>query len=224
MGKQTALWRIVLISFLIIIGPCALWATDCPSCGATDVPSLSMACPECGANIYDYKYDKKGTDRSALIVRLYYTGDNPDKLSSYAKLFVNGKYMGNIEQIEKQSRKTEGMHGWSDGLGNEFTALYEKEFRNIPVGMLKVEIEMRFNRLYGYGRSYKRVAFPYVQFNGKQKTFIEHHFESAVDFTVPDKEKKNKKPDINVKDIPIVSDTKVIAGSGTVKLDVGVFE
>ena len=34
----------------------------------------------------------------------------------------------------------------------------------------------------------------------------------------------NEEIKFEVKDIPIVSDTKVIAGSGTVKLDVGVFE
>lgn len=201
-----------------------LYAIDCPACGSKDLPSLVMLCPDCGASIYDYKYQKKGTDRSALIVRLYYTGDNPDKLSNYAKLFINGKYMGNIEQTEKQKRSEEGISGWSDGLGDRFTAFYEKEFRNIPLGQLKVELEMRFNRLYGYGRSYKRVAFPYVMFDGKKKTVIEHSFSCATDFSVTDKEKQKKHQESIKSTKPIVSDAKLKTATGTVKIDIGLFD
>ena len=202
----------------------SLFAMDCPGCGAKGMPDLVMLCPECGTNMYDYSYEKKGTDRSALIIKLYYTGNNPNKLAEYAKLYINGKYFGNIDITEKQMRKEEGMSGWSNGLGSKFTALYEKEFRDIPVGQLRVEVEMRFNRMYGFGRSYKRVVFPYVQFNGKEKTTIEHYFESATDFCVTDKKKKEKLKEEAKKEIPIVSDTKLKTGSGTIKLDVGLFD
>ena len=205
-----------------------LWqveAKDCPACGAENMPDLVMLCPECGANLYDYAYEKKGTDRSALIIRLYYTGNNPNKLADYAKLYINGKYKGNIELVEKQSRKEEeDLKGWSNGLGDTFTALYEKEFRDIPVGQLKVEVEMKFNRMYGLARSYKRAVFPYVNFTGKEKTVIEHYFESAVDFSVTDKKKKEKIKEESKKEIPIVSDTKLKTGTGTVKLDIGLFD
>lgn len=214
-----------LIALLVIcFSPNVLLAKDCPACNAKDMPDLIMVCPECGANMYDYAFEKKGTDRSALIIKLYYTGDNPNKLAEYAKLYINGKYFGNIELTEKQNRKEDNMHGWSNGLGSEFTALYEKEFRDIPVGQLRVEIEMRFNRLYGFGRSYKRVIFPYVQFNGTEKTIIEHYFESATDFCITDKKKKEKLKEESKKEIPIVSDTKLKTGSGTIKLDVGLFD
>ena len=212
---------------LIILMFVSLWqveAKDCPACGAENMPDLVMLCPECGANLYDYAYEKKGTDRSALIIRLYYTGNNPNKLAEYAKLYINGKYKGNIELVEKQSRKEEDLRGWSNGLGDTFTALYEKEFRDIPIGQLKVEVEMKFNRMYGLGRSFKRAVFPYIKFSGKEKTVIEHYFESAVDFSVTDKKKKEKLKEEAHKEIPVVSDTKLKTGSGTVKLDVGLFD
>ena len=212
----------VLWCFLLVVRACL--AIDCPACGSKDLPSLIMLCPDCGAGIYDYAYDKKGTDRSALIVKLYYTGDNPDKLSNYAKLFINGRYMGNIEQVEKQKRSQDGMSGWSNGLGDKYTAFYEREFRNIPLGQLKVEIEMRFNRLYGYGRSYKRVVFPYVMFDGQKKTVIEHSFSGATDFHVKDKEKQKELQRSKPKSEPIISDAKLKTATGTVKIDIGLFD
>ena len=215
---------VVLLSLLLFAFSWQVKAKDCPSCGAENMPDLVMLCPECGANMYDYAYDKKGTDRSALIIRLYYTGDNPNKLADYAKLYINGVYKGNIELTERQSRKESDLTGWNNGLGSTYTAIYEKEFRDIPVGQLKVEVEMKFNRMYGLVKSFKRAVFPYIQFNGKEKTTIEHYFESAVDFSVTDKKlKKQLKEEAN-KEIPIVSDTKVKTGSGTVKLDIGLFE
>ena len=224
MGKyfKIAFFLLCMASFCSIA-----YAVDCPACGSQDLPSLVMLCPDCGASIYDYAYEKKGTDRSALIVRLFYTGDNPDKLSTYAKLYVNGTYMGNIEQVEKQKRTEEGLRGWSDGLGDKYTAFYEREFRNIPVGQLRVELEMRFTRLYGYGRSYKRVVFPYVMFNGKEKTTIEHSFSSATDFSVIDKKKKQQMEEEAKKlqkALPAVSDAKLKTATGTVKLDFGLFD
>ena len=83
---------------------------------------------------------------------------------------------------------------------------------------------MKFNRMYGFGRSFKRAVFPYVQFNGKEKTIIEHYFESAVDFSVTDKKKKEQIKEESKKEIPVVSDTKLKTGSGTVKLDIGLFD
>lgn len=199
------------------------FAKDCPECGTGELSELIMLCPECGINLHDYAYNRKGTQRSALIVRLFYTGSNPNKLSEYAKLFINGKYMGNIELVEKQMRGEEGLRAWSDGLGSKFTALYEKEFRDIQPGQLKIEIEMRFNRLYGYGRSYKRVVFPHVMFSKDKKTTIEHYFESAVDFSVTDKKKKELLKKEKPKEIPIISDTKIKTATGSIKLDIGLF-
>ena len=220
--QSISYYLLSLLITLLCLNPAS--AMDCPACGAKDMPGLVMLCPECGANMYDYAYEKKGTDRSALIIRLYYTGNNPNKLAEYAKLYINGNYIGNIELTEKQTRKENEMVGWSNGLGSNFTALYEKEFRDIPVGQLRVEIEMKFNRMYGFGRSYKRVVFPYVKFDGKEKTTIEHYFESAVDFSVTDKKKKEKIKEESKKEIPVISDTKLKTATGTIKLDIGLFD
>lgn len=213
----------IFVLFFLFIQNSAILAIDCPGCGAKDMPDLVMLCPECGVNMHDYAFEKKGTDRAALIIRLFYTGNNPDKLSEYAKLYVNGKYMGNIELTEKQDRGEFESGGWNNGLGSSFTALYEKEFRNIPVGLLKIEIEMRFTRLYGLGRSFKRAVFPYVQFKGKDKTVIEHYFESASDFCVTDKKKKEQIKKEPKKEIPVISDTKIKTATGSIKLDIGLF-
>lgn len=216
---------LIILLFLIFIQLKSL-AKDCPACGAKDMPDLVMLCQECGANIYDYAYEKKGTDRSALIIKLYYTGNNPEKLADYGKLYINGKYIGNIEITEKQARSPEVIYGWNNGLGTKYTALYEKEFRNIQPGVLRVEVEMRFSRMYGLARSNKRVVFPYIQFKDKEKTIIEHYFESAVDFSVTDKKKKQEIKELEnlKKDLPVVSDTKVKIATGTVKLDIGLFD
>ena len=107
MLKQLFLKKLsLLISALLLFAfPFSAKAMNCPACGAENMPDLVMLCPECGANMYDYAYENKGTDRSALIIRLYYTGNNPNKLADYAKLYINGNYKGNIELTEKQSRK-----------------------------------------------------------------------------------------------------------------------
>lgn len=221
--KMNFIFIIIFICILCCIDS-ELFAKVCPECGASELPELIMLCPECGINLHGYAYQRKGTQRSPLIVRLFYTGSNPNKLSEYAKLFVNGKYMGNIELVEKQMRNEEGLNAWNNGLGSKFTALYEREFKNIPTGQLRIEIEMRFNRFYGYGRSYKRAVFPYVMFSGDKKTTIEHYFESAVDFSVTDRNKKEQLKKEKPIEIPLVSDTKIKTATGSIKLDIGLFD
>lgn len=203
----------VLLMMLFCI---AAEGRDCPVCNATDLPGLAMSCPECNANMHDPKLNIQARQGSRLCIRLLYTGENPDRLPAYGKLFINGKYSGNIDLVEKQVRSEEFAANWSDGLGKEFTALYEKEFSRVPAGILKIEVEMKFDRLYGFGRSFKRVVFPYVSFAAGEKTTVEHYFNSAASFHQFKPGKKQP--------LPVISDAKLQGASGTVALNVGLFK
>ncbi len=190
-------------------------AIDCPACGATGLPGLAMICPECKAGLHDPVLQLQNQEKAKLRIRLLYTGDKPDRLPAYGKLYINGRYLGNIDLTEKEERSQDFEASRSDGIGREYTAVYEKICDQIAPGTLKIEIEMKFDRLYGLGRSYKRVVFPYVGFKGGEKTTVEHYFNSAATFH---QYKPGKR-----KPIPVVSETKIQAASGTVALNIGLF-
>lgn len=191
-------------------------AVDCPACGVRDLSGLTLLCPECNADLHDPLTRNTAIERSSLRVRLLYTGDKPDHLPAYGKLYINGEYQGNIDLVEKEERNGEFAASWNDGLGREYTAMYEKLIDNIMPGMLKIEVEMKFDRLYGLGRSYKKVLFPYVGFKKGEKTTVDHYFNSAATFH---QYKPGKR-----KPVPVLSETKLQGASGTVAINVGLFE
>jgi len=214
-----AMKKLFQISFLIVVmlTVCgSAIAGDCPACGAKELSGLTMLCPECNADLHDITTRNARIERSSLRVRLLYTGDKPDRLPAYGKLYINGKYHGNIDLVEKEERNSEFAASWNDGLGREYTALYEKVIENVTPGVLKIEVEMKFDRLYSLGRSYKKVVFPYVGFKEGEKTTVDHYFNSAATFN---QYKPGKR-----KPIPIVSETKLQGASGTVAINVGLFK
>lgn len=212
--KQTKSILLGLLFLLMAVGIAD--AMDCPACNATDLPGLAMSCPECNANIHDPTLAVNAQKHASLRIRLLYTGNNPDRLPTYGKLFINGKYYGNIDMVEKQAPCEEFATNWHDGLGKEFNAIYEKILDKVTPGILKIEVEMKFDRLYGYGRSFKRVIFPYVSFAAGEKTTIEHYFNSAATF-------HQYKPGKRLP-IPVVSDAKIQGASGTIALNIGLFK
>lgn len=205
-----------VIFFLLFSLAWPLMAIDCPGCGTRGLPGLVMVCPECSASLHDPVVQLKNQEKAKLCIRLLYTGDKPDRLPAYGKLYINGKYLGNIDLAEKEERSQDFEASWSDGLGREYTAVYEKICDQIAPGILKIEIEMKFDRLYGLGRSFKRVVFPYVGFKGGEKTTVEHYFNSAATFH---QYKPGKR-----KPIPVVSEAKIQAANGTVALNIGLFK
>lgn len=209
--RQTTLLLLLMLFASVI--PCI--GAECPSCGATDVSALAMLCPECSTNMHDPIYRNPRETRSILKIRLLYTGTRPEKLPGYGKLYINGRYKGNIELIEKQTPENQGNLVWENGLGKDFSAYYEKVVDNLPAGVLKVEVEMKFDRMFGFGRSYKRVVFPYVAFKEGERTIVEHYFNSASTF--------HKYKPGTPKKIPLVSDAKIQGASGTVALNVPLF-
>ncbi len=209
--RQTTLITILLLFASVV----ACMGADCPSCGAVGVSALAMLCPDCSANMHDPIYRNPRETRSSLKIRLLYTGEKPEKLPGYGKLYINGTYKGNIDLIEKQTPENQGNLVWQNGLGKDFSAFYEKTVEAVPAGVLKIEVEMKFDRMFGLGRSYKRVVFPYVAFKEGEKTVVEHVFNSASTF-------HKYKPGV-AKKIPLVSDAKIQGASGTVALNVPLF-
>lgn len=116
--------------------------------------------------------------------------------------------------LEKQEKGTANQV-WANGLGKDFSAAYEKVLENVPPGTMKIEVEMKFDRMFGFGRSYKRVIFPYISFNAGEQTILEHCFFSAATF-------HQYKP-VKPSPIPIVSEAKIQGASGTVALNVPLF-
>lgn len=212
--KQIKSILLVLLWLLLVLVTAE--AIDCPACNANDLPGLAMSCPECNANLHDPALKNNSQKNASLRIKLLYTGANPDRLPPYGKLFVNGVYHGNIDMVEKQTPSEEFSANWNDGLGKEFTAIYEKIIDRVAPGILKVEVEMKFDRLYGFGRSFKRVIFPYVSFAAGEKTTIEHYFNSAATF-------HQYKPGKRLP-IPVVSEAKIQGASGTVAINIGLFK
>ncbi len=210
--RQTLLLALLLLHLGLIYAQ----AADCHACKATDLPGLVMNCPECGSKMHDPTQNYLNQTRSSLKIRLLYSGENPDKLPAYGKLFINGKYRGNIDMIEKQEKNSEALQVWTNGLGREFSCYYEKIFSDLPSGILKIEVEMKFDRMFGFGRSYKRVVFPYVSFKSGEQTSVEHYFFSAATFS-----QFNPTPP---KPIPVISEAKLQGASGTVAINIPLFK
>jgi len=207
-------WQTILILFLLLVISQTAFAADCPVCSAQDISSLAMLCPDCGANLHDNALKYHSQPRSSLKIRLLYIGDRPDRLPPYGKLYINGKYRGNIDLTERQENNSAGQV-WANGLGKDFSAAYEKTLENLSPGTMKIEVEMKFDRMFGFGRSYKRVSFPYVSFNAGEQTTVAHYFLSATTF-------HQYKP-VRPAPIPIISETKIQAASGTVAINVPLF-
>jgi hypothetical protein len=210
-------WQTILVvAALVFIFGSAVSAKTCPYCQAQDISALAMVCPDCRADLHDPTLSYNAQKKASLKISLYYTGDNPDRMPPYGKVYINGEYMGNVPMIEKEIIAEDFSQTWSDGLGKEFTAFYEKSFSNIPAGILKVEIEMKFDRFYGLGRSFKKVTFPYIAFRPGENTLVKHYFNSAVNFSKFDPPAK--------KPLPVISEMKLQGASGTVALNVGLFD
>ena len=205
----------ILVIFILILSN-SLYAKVCPFCHATGISSLAMVCPECGHSLFDRKSMKLYRKTSSLTIRLLYTGKKVSSLPPYGKLYINNKYMGNINLIESEVETKRFQQSWSSGLGKNFSAYYEKRLRNIPVGILKIKVKMKFKRLYGFGRSYKEVIFPYVSFKANKDTVISHYFNSAVTF-------HKYKPGKRAK-LPIISDMKIQGAKGNLAVNVPLFK
>lgn len=195
-------------------------AKDCPVCGAKDVAELAMFCPECGASLSERQIKKRLEAKAVLIVRLLYTGKNTKHLPTYAKLYINNIYKGNISLIEKQEQEQtdDTAQSWSSGLGKDFFAYYEKQIEGLKEGVISVKLEMRFKRMYGLWRSHKWVEYPYVCLQNGKKTLLEHKFYNASSFGKRSTEKYSQPPPNK-----LISGITVKGASGTVEMSIPLF-
>lgn len=206
------IWAIFLLFPVLVFAE----SQSCLFCGISDLASLAMVCPECGNNLHDSLSRMQQKPKARLRVRLLYTGENPDRMPNYGKLYINGEYSGNINMIEKQMKHDEFAQTWSNGLGKDFSAYYEKTIENVPAGILKIEVEMKFSRFRGLGSSFKRVVFPYTSFSGGENTSLVHYFNAASTFS-------QHKP-VKKQPIPIVSEAKLQGADGKVAVNVPLFK
>lgn len=174
----------VLLLLLVGIGLQPAVGRDCAVCGLTELPELAMVCPKCQAALHAPRSRLTARATAALIIEIRYTGNQPERLPEYGKVFFNGAYRGNLPLVEREARSpvvTTG-HG---GLGSEFTALYRGEWRHLDAGQIAVRVDMRFRRLFGVGRSYKEVTFPYVALKSGEKTVLRYSFAHPREFGRP---------------------------------------
>ncbi len=205
----------IIIGIILLLQLSGAEAATCPACRIDGITSLAMVCPECGADMHERTGSSNEQERASFRIRLLYTGDRPERLPPYAKLYINGRYCGNIELAERQT-SSELQQKWANGLGESFSAIYEKLIRDISPGTVKIEIEMKFDRLFGFGRSLKRVVFPYVSFRAGERTTLDHYFRAASSFHQYNPAKPQP--------LPVISAAKVQGASGTVALNIGLFD
>lgn len=212
------LWLLMLMIWAFC-GTNSGWALDCGACGRKELPALAMHCPDCHGLLYQSENRVKAKKSAVLIVEIHYIGDKPDKLPEYAKLYINRKYVGNVPQVEKEARGQSLSAAGRTGLGFDYTAKYQTELRQLHVGMVDVEVEMRFKRLFGVSRSHRKVLFKNVNLKPDEKTFLRHYFDSAGKFSrlKPEKpaEGRTKSGDSYVPELKM--------GTGTLTLETPVF-
>ncbi|HQG28514.1 MAG TPA: hypothetical protein PLY73_08135, partial [Candidatus Ozemobacteraceae bacterium] len=142
----TARHRLVVIVIVLagfLVGAHRVSALECGSCGAKGLSALTMFCPKCRQSLHTPQIQRSVRATAVLSIDLVYTGDRPDRLPEYGKLFINGVYKGNIPLIEREARQREIDLGYNRGLGHDYTAKYHADLRDLDVGVVRVEVEMK---------------------------------------------------------------------------------
>lgn len=216
MANQSKLYshfpRLLLLAALFLASP--VWAIDCPQCGTRDIPSLVFACPKCSNSLHTVESIVKARSTATLVIEMLFTGEHPERLPDYGKLFINKKYKGNIPLIDREARDKVQLESDRKGLGHDYTAIFRTEKRDMDTGLYKVQVEMVFTRARGLMKSHRRVDFPRVMLKSGEKTFIRHAFSGPGDF-----QKKGGKMGKSENDTPYLN-----YGSGTVSLELPLLE
>ncbi len=178
--------NLFIIFFLFAAMPLA--ALDCPACGGKDIPSLSLVCPDCGIEIHNYmKPQEKNIppqirDRK-LFIRIYYTGDRPDKLPKHVDVYINGIKSKSAVLVEQQARDPENTNlAWGNGLGTLFTGLYKLDIEELPSNPLSIRLQINEKKLAGIYQKPKSITFPEVYVEEGKTEIIEHSFSSVRSF------------------------------------------
>ncbi len=230
-ARLSGAWlRLAFIAFIIagfLAAADAVSALECGSCGAKGLSALAMFCPKCRQSLHTPQIQRTVRATAVLSIDLIYTGDRPDRLPEYGKIFINGAYKGNIPLIERESRQREIDLGYNRGLGHDYTAKYHADLRDLDVGVVRVEVEMKFKRLFGFARSFRKVCFPYVALRSGEKTALTHSFSRGSSFQL----KANASAPAPLQLLPglpglpsLNEILKISPGTGTMGIEVPFFE
>lgn len=179
-GRQRAVLALILTGVLLFPG--LVSGMDCGSCGAKGVSALAMYCPNCRTSLHTPQTQRALRTTAMLAIDISYTGDRPDRLPEYGKIYINGIYKGNIPISEREARQQSFDVSSSHGLGYDYTARYHADLRELDAGLFRIEVEMKFRRLFGLARSIRRVCFPYVALRSGEKTVLKHTFSRGSSF------------------------------------------
>ncbi len=219
MSRARVLLTTLWVAVILLLETACVSALDCGSCGRQGLSALTMVCPDCKALLNQPSNRVKAKKSAVLAVEIYFTGDKPEKLPEYAKLYINRKYVGNIPQTEREPRGQSPATPGRTGLGFDYTAKYAVELREQHVGMVQVEVEMRFKRLFGVSRSHRRVLFRNVNLKPDEKTVLRHYFDHATTFSkvkpVPPSPQERKTGESYVPEVK--------TGTGTLSLETPLF-
>jgi len=201
-------------TFLFLFLSSPILALDCKNCGEKDIPTLLFACPKCGGQLHSVESRVQARSTATLVIELFYTGERPDDLPEYGKLFINRKFRGNIPLVEREKKDPIRIENDKKGLGVDFTGVYRIEKRNMDIGLHEIQVEMMFKRLSGIWKSHRRVVFKNVVLKSGEKTTIRHFFSGPKNFS------KKKPPE---KAVPNPDRPIVQGASGTLALEFPIF-
>lgn len=183
---------VLLFASCVISVPAGAGDVSCAVCGAEAFSCLDMYCPDCGALIGARVQGKSTRPHGSLLVEILYTGADPHNMPEYGKLSINGRYVGNIPLVERESRQDAQGDIWKQGLGHEYTALFRQELREVEPGVMTVRLDMKFKR--GHGgllRSCKTAVYPHRSIKTGERTVVRHVFEHPRTFAKTTQPKKS---------------------------------
>ncbi len=186
-----------------------------------------MYCPNCRAPLHTPQIQRTGRTTAILSIDISYTGDRPDRLPEYGKVYLNGTYKGNIPISEREARQRSYDVSSGRGLGYDYTARYHTDLRELDAGLFRVEVEMKFKRLFGLARSIRRVCFPYVGLRSGEKTVLKHTFSRGSSFQKRGTASATTVMPIlpGLPAIPAISDLlQLTPGTGTLGIEMPFFE
>jgi hypothetical protein len=197
-----------------------LQALDCPHCGHIGLPNLVLLCTACRKNPHSAGGKRAQYPGTLFSIEIKYTGNHPERLPEYAKLFMGGAYKGNIPLIERQEKEKVVLQTGRTGLGFDYTAFYRLDLKNLVEGVYTIELEMQFKRYKGLLKEKKRVTFPYMALKKGHRLVIQHVFQDSREFS---QTKKKSKPSTG--SLPFVlPQPELRMGSGTMSLETPIFE
>jgi len=187
------------------------FSRDCGNCGSLGFPELVMVCPKCGMNLLAPQSRLVASATGVLVAEVMFSGDNPSRLPEFGKVYINDVYRGNLSLSAKEPR--DAISGSRrEGLGVEFTAIYKGEWRNLDIGQVRIRIDFKFKRAYGFARSFKSMTFPYVMMKSGEKTVLRYTFASARQFGRTGKDAESRQ-------LPGKGGPHLIIGTGTIGID-----